>query len=32
MGVSYNINAGLVLDADLTLLVIDADVSERGVA
>ena len=33
MGVSYNKNVGLALDADLTLFVVDADVSlECGVA
>ena len=29
MGVSYNINASFVLDADLALLVVNADVSVR---
>ena len=32
MGVSYNRNAGLALDADLALLVVEAGISERGVA
>ena len=32
MGVSYNRNVGLALDADLTLLVVNAGVSKRGVA
>ena len=32
MGVCYNRNAGLALDADLELLVVDAGVSECGVA
>ena len=31
MGVCYNRNVGLVLDADLALLVVDAGVSECGV-
>ena len=29
MGISYNRNAGLVVDADLALFVVDADVSVR---
>ena len=32
MGVCYNRNVGLALDADLILLVVDAGISERGVA
>ena len=32
MRVSYNRNAGLVLDADLALLVVNTGISERGVA
>ena len=32
MGVYYNRNAGLALDTDLALLVVDAGVSKRGVA
>jgi len=32
MGVSYNRNAGLALDADLALLVVDASISERRVS
>ena len=31
MGVSYNRNTCLLLDADLALLVVDASVSKRGV-
>ena len=29
MGISYNINAGLALDADLALFAVDADVSVK---
>ena len=32
MDVSYNKNAGLMLDADPVLLVVDAGISEREVA
>ena len=32
MGICYNRNTGLGLNADLALLVVDAGVSERGVA
>jgi len=32
MGVCYNRNTGLAIDADLALLVVDAGVSEREVA
>jgi len=32
MGVCYNRNAGLALDTNLTLLVVDAGVSKCGVA
>ena len=32
VGVCCNRNAGLALDADLALLVVDTGVSERGVA
>jgi len=32
MGVCYNRNAGLALDADLALLIVDAGISKLGVA
>jgi len=32
MGACYNRNAGLALDIDLALLVVDAGVLERGVS